>query len=181
MKRTTFDSVRPWRWAGFGLLCAFLASGCTSTTAEPKSFDVFEFGCMAERADIVESVDWDSVQVQRIRIVDGEFSPMVMYLETGRPYVFVVENADIADHDIWAPGLLKRGVAVRHIQFGDKTPGTACVNGVRIRSKQEVRLSFVPVQEGRFEGYNTAFPMMPGQTADTVFNVIRPRVGTVEQ
>ena len=153
---------------------ALAVSGCSISTSTPV---VVMSSCMADRQDIVENVDWDTVPVTWIRIVDDNFRPMVMYLEKDRPYAIMVENADPVAHNIWAPGLLKRASALESVQIGDKAPAKGCVNGVRVQSHSTVTLRFVPVWEGRYEVYDTALPVIPGQLADGVIHIVPPRLG----
>lgn len=146
----------------------------TSTNAEPS---VFITECLANRADIVETVDWSQVQPYRVRIVNGDFRPMIMYVEQDRPYILVLENADPKDHDFWAPEFLKTAVALDSIQFGDKTPAKGCVNGVRLKARSRVTLRFVPVWEGRYEVRDVNFALTPTIGATSVINVVPPRLG----
>lgn len=149
--------------------------GCmTSTNAEPS---VFINDCLSDRADIVESVDWEGVQPYRVRIVSGDFRPMIMYMEQKRPYILVLENTDTKDHDFWAPGFLKTAVALDSIQFEGKTAAKGCVNGVRIKARSSVTLRFVPVWEGRYEIRDVNFALTPTLGATAVVNVVPPRVG----
>ena len=149
-------------------------SGCTTFL---KNTSTALEGCLSERLDIVENVDWAIVPSNRLRIVDNNFRPMVMYLEKGRPYSLTVENADPVVHDIWAPGLLKQGVALESVQIGDKSPAKGCVNGVQINPRSSVTLRFVPVWEGRYEIRDSVLALLPGQNADGVFHIVEPRVG----
>lgn len=149
----------------------------TSWDAEPT---VFITGCMADRADIVAQADWTNVLHTRVRIVEGDYRPMVLYLEQGRPYSLVLENADPENHDFWAPDLLKNGVALDSIQMGDKAPAKGCVNGVRLKGRSTVTLRFVPVWEGRYEIKNVNFALQPTIGPTAVVNVVQPRVGQSE-
>ena len=148
----------------------------TSTNARPSTF-ITE--CLANRADMQKDIDWAAVQPYRMRVVNGDFRPMIMSLEQNRPYVLVLENADAKDHDFWAPDFLKTGVALDSIQFGDKTPGTGCVNGVRLKARSSVTLRFVPVWEGRYEFRDVNFALTPTVGPTGVINVVPPRFGTV--
>lgn len=150
--------------------------GCmTSNNADPSAFIN---DCLADRADIVEGVDWATVQPYRVRIVNGDYRPMIMYIEQKRPYILVLENADNKDHDFWAPGFLKNAVALDSIQFEGKAPATGCVNGVRIKARSSVTMRFVPVWEGRYEIRNINFALTPTIGATAVVNVVPPRVGS---
>lgn len=151
--------------------------GCmTSTTAEPT---VFINDCLSDRADIVADVDWATVQPYRLRVVNGDFRPMIMYVEQHRPYVLILENADNKDHDFWAPEFLKNGVALESVQFGDKAPAKGCVNGLRLKARSSVTLRFVPVWEGRYEVRDVNFALTPTNGATVVLNVVPPRVAGV--
>jgi len=157
------------------VFAAMALSGCTTFLTNTSTAFLEE--CLSERLDIVENVDWAAVPSNRLRIVDNNFRPMVMYLEKGRPYSLTVENADPVLHDLWAPSLLKHGVALESVQIGNKTPAKGCVNGVRIEPRSTVTLRFVPVWEGRYEIQDSILALMPGQYADGVFHIVEPRVG----
>jgi len=166
--------VQTMRSAALPVAAAVALSGCTTFLSNTSS--ALE-DCLSERLDIVESVDWAAVPPNRLRIVDNNFRPMVMYLEKGRPYSLTVENADPVAHDLWAPGFLKQGVALESVQIGDKSPAKGCVNGVRIEPRSTVTLRFVPVWEGRYEIQDSVLALLPGQYADGVFHIVEPRVG----
>ncbi|MBL4614246.1 MAG: hypothetical protein JKY27_05145 [Magnetovibrio sp.] len=160
------------------LAVALGVSGCTMTSSAPTAFMQ---DCLSDRLDIVENATWDGVQPRRIRIIDGNYRPMVMYFEKDRPYILTVENVDASAHDLWAPGLLKQGVALHSVQIGDKAPAKGCVNGVRIAPRSQVTLKFVPVYEGRYEFYDGGFPLLAGNMADGVFHVVAPRAGVASK
>lgn len=159
---------------GFVVGGALALSGCFAASTTPVAFIE---DCMTDRLDIVENVDWDGVKPRRMRIIDGNYRPMVMYLEKDRAYVLIIENVDATSHDIWSPGLLKRGVALESVQIGDKAPAKGCVNGVRVAARSEITVRFVAVWEGRYEFYDGGFPLFPGKLAQGVFHVVPPRVG----
>lgn len=146
----------------------------TSTTAEPT---VFINECLADRADIISAAHWDEVLPTRMRIVNGDFRPMILHMEQNRPYILTIENADTKAHDLWAPDFLKSGVALGSIQFGDKAPAKGCVNGVRLNPRSVTTIRFVPVWEGRYEGRDVNFALTPTIGPTVVFNVVPPRVG----
>jgi len=170
--QTMRTAVKP---AATVTLAAVALSGCTTFLTNTSTAFLEE--CISDRLDIVENVDWAAVPSNRVRIVDNNFRPMVMYLEKGRPYSLTVENADPVLHDIWAPSLLKHGVALESVQIGNKTPAKGCVNGVRIEPRSTVTLRFVPVWEGRYEIQDSALALLPGQYADGVFHIVEPRMG----
>ena len=161
---------------------ALLAAGALAacSTASDSSGDqadlLLNVECLAESVDVVADVKWDEVRATRVRIVDGQYKPMIMHLETDRPYILEIENADRKPHDFWAPYLLKQGVALDSIQFGDKEPAKGCVNGVRVNGRSTVKLRFVPVWEGRYEVRNIQFAMLPTLGAHAVVNVVPPRL-----
>ncbi|MCW8914363.1 MAG: hypothetical protein OQK24_00760 [Magnetovibrio sp.] len=149
-------------------------SGCVVMSQSPISMVQ---SCLSDRLDIVENVDWSKVNVTEARFVDNTFRPMVMYFEKDRPYILRVTNLDRDNHSLWAPDLLKQGVALESIQIGDKTPAKGCVSGVRIPERTTVTFRFVPVWEGRYEMSDSGFPVFPAQLNDGVFHIIQPRVG----
>ena len=179
-RRQTMKGKRALKGKAAGVGAALVLSaglgGCmTANNAEPS---VFINDCLVDRADIVENVDWAAVQPYRVRIVGGDYRPMVVYVEQSRPYILILENADNKDHDFWAPDFLKSAVALDSIQFEGKAPAKGCVNGVRIKARSSVTLRFVPVWEGRYEIRDVNFALTPTVGATAVVNVVRPRVGT---
>lgn len=157
-----------------GALCALGLSGCSMLDAKVP-MALFD-DCMSNLADVVEDAEWNNVINSRVRIIDDNFRPMVMYLEKGRPYSLTLENVDMWDHSLWSPSLLKYGLALESVQIGDQEPAKGCVNGVRIAQGKQVTLRFVPVREGRYEAFDSGLPI-PGQLADAVFHVVPPRLG----
>ncbi len=152
-----------------------MLSGCMAMTQSPGS--VMQ-SCLSDREDIVAETDWSTATPIEATYLNGEFHPMVVYVETNRPYILRVRNLDRESHSIWAPDLLKQGIALDTIQIDDKTPAKGCVNGVRIAARSTVTFRFVPVWEGRYEMANSRFPMItPGQLTDGVFHIVEPRVG----
>ncbi|MFC1674096.1 hypothetical protein ACFL12_08205 [Pseudomonadota bacterium] len=169
---------RTWKHRGLGAmagLCALGAlSACSSTTALPT---VMIMDCRSDRVEITENIDWEGVRPMRMRIVDGEYRPMVMHFEKDRPYALVVENADREAHNLWAPDFLKSAIALNSIQFGDKAPAKGCVNGVRLTPGATATLRFVPQWEGRFEVFDQPVRILPAQNAASVMHIIQPRAG----
>ncbi|MEG3617126.1 hypothetical protein V5T82_01535 [Magnetovibrio sp. PR-2] len=153
-----------------------LLSGCM--TYMTQSVGAPMQSCLSDREDVVAEADWDNATTLDAKFVNGELRPMVLYVETNRPYILRVRNLDRENHSIWAPDFLKQGVALDTIQMDDKTPAGACVNGVRVMARSTVTFRFVPVWEGRYEVANSRFPMIPpAQLTDGVFHIIEPRVG----
>ena len=153
-----------------------LLSGCM--TYMKQSVGAPLQSCLSDREDIVAEADWDNALTLNAKFLNGEFHPMVLYVESGRPYILRVRNLDRENHSLWAPDFLKQGVALDTIQMDDKTPANACVNGVRVQARSTVTFRFVPVWEGRYEVANSLLPMFPpSQLTDGVFHIIEPRIG----
>lgn len=164
--------------AGSMLAVGLTMSGCSMFSGVPSAI----LGdCFSDRLDIVENANWANALPMRVRIVDDNWRPMVMYLEKDRPYILTVENVDDSSHSLWAPRLLKEGIALESVQIGDKAPAKGCVNGVRLEPRSEVVLRFVPVWEGRYEIDDSALSVIPGQRTDAVVNIIPPRLGHAAQ
>ena len=162
--------------AGSVLAVGLTVSGCSMFSSAPS---IFVGDCLSDRLDIVENADWATALTVKIRIVDDNWRPMVMYLEKDRPYILTVENVDDSSHSFWAPRLLKEGVALESVQIGDKAPAKGCVNGVRLEPHSQITLRLVPVWEGRYEIDDGALSMIPGQRTDGVVNIVQPRSGLV--
>ena len=161
----------------FSVTGVMIFAAACSTVSSVSDQTLFSNGCMAERADIVEAVDWTEVQPHDMRIVNGEIRPMVLYLEENRPYILRIKNADRAEHNLWSPELFKNGVAVDSVQFDNKAPTKGCVNGVRVKGRSTVTIRLVPVWEGRYLVYNSASFLHLPTGPDAVVNIVLPRVG----
>ncbi len=160
-------------------VAAMLAlAGCGISTTGKQT--PFVLGCLPERAELVEDINWDDALVLNIQALESEFSPMVYHFTRGKAYVLVVKNFDNEANNIWAPDFLKRGVALQSIQIGEGQPANGCINGIRIKALQTVRLNFVAAHEGRFVVHNTALPIIPGQVSDGIFYVDPPREAMLE-
>ena len=152
----------------------FALTGCLVTSTTHMAYGQ---NCLTDRIDIVENASWEGVQPNHIRIVDDNFRPMVLYVEKNRPYILKIENADPHAHTFWAPGFLKRGVALESVQIGDKAPAKGCVNAVRVEGRSAVTLKFVPVWDGRYEFFDGTLPLLTGSMASGVLHVVNPRTG----
>ena len=160
--------------AALGSLLALSACGWYPITWPS---DAAKRTCVADRADMTEQVDWDAVTPIRMRILDGDYLPMIMYFEKDRPYVLVVENADRDPHNLYAPYFFKEGVAMQSVQIGDNVPAEGCVNGVRIAPLSTVTLRFVPRWEGRYEVFDQPVRILPSQLPVSVMRIVQPRSG----
>lgn len=156
------------------LAALVVLSACSMTSPRPTAF--LE-DCLSDRLDIVDEADWSAAKTRHIRIIDGNYRPMVMNFVKNTPYIMTLENADRAAHSIWAPGWFKMGVALESVQIGDKAPAKGCVNGVRVPAHSSVTLKFVPVWDGRYEMFDGDLPLFPGKLAQGVFHIVQPRIG----
>ncbi len=159
------------------VLMGILTACGISTTGEQT---MFVLGCVPERQELLEGVDWDEVGPIRINAIENNFRPMVFHFVRGKAYTLEINNLDGRANNIWAPGFLKHGVALHSIKIGTGQPATGCVNGIRIKPKSKIRIQFVAANEGRYEVYNTAFPIIPGQISGGVYYVDPPRPGMSE-
>ena len=160
-----------------GVLISILSACGVSTTGEQS---IFVLGCIPERQELLEGVEWDNVGTIRINAIEENFRPMVFHFIRGKAYALEINNLDGNANNIWAPGFLKHGVALHSIQIGNSQPATGCVNGIRIKPKSKIRIQFVAANEGRYEVHNTVIPIIPGQISGAVYYVDPPRPGIPE-
>ena len=160
-----------------GALMSILVGCGVSTTGDQS---MFVLGCIPERQELLEGVDWDNVAPIHINAVENNFRPMVFHFTRGKAYALEIDNLDSSANNIWAPGFLKQGVALHSIQIGDGQPATGCINGIRIKPKSKIRIQFVAANEGRYEVHNTVFPIIPAQVSGGVYYVDPPRPGVPE-
>lgn len=165
--------------AGVGLMGILgLLGGCGISTTGEQS--IFVLGCVPERQELLDGVNWDEVGVTKVIAMDDNFRPPIFHFVRGKAYILDVENVDGSANNIWAPEFLKQGIALHSIQIGNSQPATGCVNGIRIKPKSKIRIKFVAANEGRYEAFNTALPFIPSQVTGGVFYVEPPRPGLPE-
>ena len=97
------------------LAVVVLLSACVS----PAGVTGFALKCPTVSAKAVKQINWTQVPEIDLRIRHGEFSPMVIRMRQGWPYVFRIRNGDDVGHAFKAYDFLTN-VTVIQTTFGGK-------------------------------------------------------------
>ena len=108
------------------------------------------FGCEEVDAEALKRVNWTRVPEINIRIRHDEFSPMVVRMRQGWPYVFRIRNRDHTGHTFRADDFFNK-VAVIEKFVGGQSQEDICFGSVWVPPRQTVELRLVAVVDGHYE------------------------------
>jgi hypothetical protein len=162
------------RWA---LLPAALLvlSGCLATFGAADLFG----NCTTVDERALKYINWARVPEVNIRIRHGEFSPMILRLRQGWPYVLKIRNRDHEDRTIKAFDFFRR-VAVIKASVAGQDEEWNCNGAITVPARQTAELKIVAVTDGYYEYEDTALPF-PGLFSTSPNGIIiieerRPRI-----
>ena len=139
--------VNPTRSALFAAV-ALLVAGCTVTP------DMLGFmapsSCAKVDQKAVKFINWTKVPVVNVRIRQNEYSPMIIRLRQGWPYVIRISNRDDYGHVFQANTFFSR-VAVIKTTTAGKVREDTCYGAVFIPAQQTTELKLVAVVDGTYE------------------------------
>ncbi len=155
---------------------AFLLSACIS----PGDIINPLIGCEEVNPEALKRVNWTRVPEINVSIRHDEFSPMVIRMRQGWPYVFRLRNRDDTGHTFRADDFF-RNVAIIEKSFGgDWVEENPCFGSVWVPPRQTVELKLVAVVDGRYEFEdNPVFylgGMMDGPNGVIIIEERRPRI-----
>ena len=145
--------MKAWRAMGIVAL-AFAMSACAATYSgvETWKFD----RCLEDSAEKVRSADWSTAKVIDIIPGDTMYTPMLIRLKPGEPYVFRFTNEEAASHVFQARDFLKT-VAVKSVMIGDQEIGGGCISSVWIAPHGTAEIAFVAGEAGEYEFVDSNF------------------------
>ena len=108
------------------------------------------FGCAKVNPEALKHVNWTRVPEINVRIRHDEFSPMVIRMRQGWPYVFRLRNRDDAGHTFSAGDFFRR-VAIIQKSIGGEVEENPCFGSIWVPPRQTVELRLVAVVDGRYE------------------------------
>jgi len=96
------------------------------------------------------AADWSLAFTRTLRVRQNEFTPLVLTLRTGQPYILRLENGDDASRAFSAPDFFE-AVAVKSLSPADSgfEPGAA-LSAIDLPPGQTRELAFVPVRDGYY-------------------------------
>ena len=145
--------MKAWR-AMVIVALAFAISACAATYSgvETWKFD----RCLEDGAEMVQSADWSTAEVIDILAGNVTFTPMLIRLKPGEPYVFRFANEEAASHVFQARDFLK-AVALKSVLVGDQEIGGGCITAVWIAPHGTAEIAFVAGEAGEYEFVDSNF------------------------
>lgn len=128
------------------LAVVLLLSGCVA----PWGVTGFALDCPTVSEKAVKRINWTQVPEADLRIRHGEFSPMVVRMRQGWPYVFRIRNRDDVGHAFKSPGFFSN-VSVIQTSIGGIVDDTTCYGALYIPAKTTAEIRMVASVDGRYE------------------------------
>ncbi len=107
-------------------------------------------GCADASAKRFEGIDWDKVRQIKMRIRQGEYSPMVVTLTQDQAYIMSIENGDDDNHDFRATEFFQ-SVAMARASIGGEVFENGCMDAVSLEPGQTAELRFIAARDGRYD------------------------------
>ncbi len=107
-------------------------------------------GCEKVSPEALKHVNWTRVPEVNVRIRHDEFSPMVIRLRQGWPYVLRIRNRDNEGHTFRAGDFFRR-VAVIQATVGDREEEDTCFGSIWIGPRETAELRLVASIDGYYE------------------------------
>lgn len=139
------------------LVVFLLLSACVF----PAGVTGFALACPEVSEKAVKRINWTQVPEVDLRIRHGEFSPMVVRLRQGWPYVFRIRNRDDRGHAFKAYNFFAN-VAVIQTSIGGLKEDTTCYGALWIPPRQTAEIRMVAVVDGRYEYENLVLSLLFG-------------------
>jgi len=135
-----------WR-GGLLLTSALILSACTRDGGVSS---YLAGGCTDSSQQQFEKVDWEKVRTVKMRIRQGEYSPMVVNLTQNQPYIMRIENAD-DDNRVFRASKFFQSVAMAKASIGKETYLNDCIDAVSLDAGEVAELRFIAVRDGRYD------------------------------
>lgn len=127
---------------------ALLLVGCT-VTPDMTGF-MAPSSCAKIDQKALKYVNWTKVPVVNVRIRQNEYSPMIIRLRQGWPYVIRIRNADDHGHVFQANTFFSR-VAVIKTTIASEVKEETCFGAVYVPARKSAELKLVAVVDGTYE------------------------------
>lgn len=132
---------------GVAIVAVTVLAACAGQSGV-SNFNVAECKMLSNRAEA--KINWARVPERELRVRDGEYSPMVMRLKQGRPYVIRIRNRDDERRVFRAPDFFEQNAVVAIGVEGQRAE-TTCVNAISIPARQSAEVRVVAITDGTFE------------------------------
>ena len=148
------------RWALFPAMLIVLGA-CSFSMPAFVTSNVL--GCAQVDQKALKFVNWTQVPEVNVRIRHDEFSPMVLRLRQGWPYVMRIRNRDQYTHYIQAYEFFSN-VAVIRASVGGRVFDNNCFGVLVLPPRQTVELRLVAAIDGYYEYDDNLYPFLGGFT-----------------
>ncbi len=117
--------------------------------------------CQEVDAKALKYVNWTQVPEVNVRIRQDEFSPMVIRLRQGWPYVIRIRNRDDSFHVFKAYDFFSSAAVIQTTLNGQKEDVT-CYGAIVIPAYETAEIKLVATMDGRYEFEDNAFTFLSG-------------------
>lgn len=140
-------------------------SGCTYGTWH----DAFvPTDCDVETARRLDKAAWDEADVVSVRIRQGEYVPMLIELETGRPYILRLLNGDDDNH-VFRSKEFFANVSMAGVARGADEMEHVCFTSLLVPPGKSTEMRFVPLRDGHYDFFDANLPtVFPGSSSGVV-------------
>ena len=119
------------------------------------------FSCVDVNKEAVKHINWTKVPVVNLRVRHDEFSPMVIRLRQGWPYVFRIRNRDDEGHVFKAHEFF-RNVAVIQSSVDGEVEDNPCLRALCLSPGKTAELRLVASVDGYYEFEDLPFFALTG-------------------
>ncbi len=130
---------------GLSVVASLAACAAPSGVSDILALDCKQISKTAEA-----KINWARVPEREIAIRNDAFSPMVMRLMQGRPYVIRVRNCDDSTH-VFRAGKLFQENAVVAVGVEGKRADETCISAITIPPRQSAEIRFVAITDGTYD------------------------------
>jgi len=143
----------------FSLLFAVLliVSGCVWPHGVTQSY----FSCAEVDKEAVKHINWTKVPVINLRVRHNEYSPMVLRLRQGWPYVLRIRNRDDEGH-LFKAYQFFRNIAVIQSSVDGEVEDNPCLQAVWLSPRKTAELRLVASVDGYYEYEDLPFFALAG-------------------
>ena len=117
--------------------------------------------CQKVDSKALKYINWTQVPEVNVRIRQSEFSPMVIRLRQGWPYVIRIRNNDDSNH-IFKAYEFFASAAVIHTFIDGVNEDNPCYGAILIPAHQTAVIKLVATMDGHYEFEDNAFPWLSG-------------------
>ena len=135
-------------------MAAYALAACAVTddivVSTEGGFDIPSKGEMVNTVSVVEEADWDKAWNRTLRIRQGQFTPSLLALRAGRPYILTFENGDDIAHTFVASDFFKAVAVKSVVPAAEEIAVGSKLVSLYLAPGESRELSFVAVRDGYY-------------------------------